>query len=65
MIMPPNVRAQTQAFMAQDIPALHKAVESMTIEEARYHMDRARASGLWVEPEGGGGDVPVGWATAT
>jgi hypothetical protein len=49
--------AMKEAFMTQDIPALHKAVASMTAEDAQHHMDRCRKSGLWVEPDSDGADA--------
>lgn len=39
--------AMKEAFMNQDIPALHKVLGEMTLEEATKHMDRCKASGLW------------------
>jgi cell division cycle protein 37 len=54
--LPPPMK---EAFMSQDIPALHKILETMKYEEAKYHMDRCRKSGLWVseeDPEGDGTD---------
>jgi cell division cycle protein 37 len=36
------------AFQSQDIPKLHEAINSMDAEEAKYHIDRCVASGLWV-----------------
>jgi cell division cycle protein 37 len=37
-----------EAFSEQDIPKLHKAIEAMDAEEAKYHIDRCVKSGLWV-----------------
>jgi len=37
-----------ECFLSQDIPGLHKALANMTMEEAKYHMDRCTKSGLWV-----------------
>ena len=43
------------AFQSQDIPALQEAVAGLSDKEAKYHIDRCAASGLWVPGGGGGG----------
>ena len=43
------------AFQSQDIPALQAAVAGLSDKEAKYHIDRCAASGLWVPGGGGGG----------
>jgi len=41
-----------ECFLSQDIPSLQKVLGKMTMEEAKYHMDRCTKSGLWVaQPE--------------
>lgn len=40
--------AMKKAFEAQDIQQLHSVIESLPVEEAKYHMKRCEDSGLWV-----------------
>jgi len=37
-----------EAFQEQDIPKLHVAIEKLSAEDAKYHIDRCVKSGLWV-----------------
>eukprot|EP00466_Bigelowiella_natans_P009160 jgi/Bigna1/53672/estExt_Genewise1Plus.C_220164 len=46
-----------EAFASKDMPALQKAIREMPVEEAKKHMDRCTAAGLWNPSNGseGGG----------
>jgi len=40
--------AMQQAFLAKDMQRLHRILEEMDVDEAKYHMQRCEESGLWV-----------------
>jgi len=43
-----------EAFRTKDIQRLQRAIESLDEDEAKYHMARCEASGLWVQPQAAG-----------
>eukprot|EP00937_MAST-01D_sp_MAST-1D-sp2_P005352 g5352.t1 len=47
--------AMQEAFSEQDIPKLQAAIAAMDKREAKYHIDRCAASGLWVPSSDGSG----------
>merc|ERR1711972_136954 len=46
-----------EAFRTKDMARLHRAVESLSEEDAKYHMKRCEDSGLWV-PQAAAGPPP-------